>query len=180
MDARDSVAKDMGTSEVVIERVFDAPREWVFDVFTRPEHLQKWWGPKLVSIAAAEFDARPGGKIFIAERRPDGTMNYIAGVVREFERPSRVVLAIHFADADRRRVAPPAGAGLPRTWDEEIVTLVTFSAEERRTRLTIRTLSGFTPEWGEMARAGWGESLDKLGDAIAEDRRGVAATGAST
>jgi uncharacterized protein YndB with AHSA1/START domain len=160
----------MATDDIVIERVFDAPRERVFDVFTQPEHLQKWWGPKMVGIPVAEFDARPGGKIFIAERPPDGAMHYIAGVVREIERPSRVVFAIHFADADRTRVAPPAGAGLPATWDEEIVSSVTFSAEGRRTRVTIRTQrSGVTAEWGEMARAGWGESLDKLGYAIADD-----------
>ena len=169
MAARDNVV-DVPSRELVVERVFDAPRERVFDVFTQPEHLQKWWGPKRVSITLAEFDARPGGKIFIAERSPGGGMNYIAGVVREIERPSRVVFAIHFADADRRRVAPPAGTGLPATWTEEIVTLVTFSAEGRSTRMTIRTLSGFTAEWGEMARIGWAESLEKLGYAMADDR----------
>jgi len=169
MAARDSVAKDM-VKELVIERVFDAPRERVFDVFTQPEHLQKWWGPKGVSVPIAEFEARPGGKIFLAQRGPDGAMHYNAGTVREIERPSRVVFTIYFADADRRRVAPPAGVGLPDTWDDEIVTLVTFSAEGRRTRMTIRTLSGFTDEWGEMARVGWAEALDKLGTAIADDR----------
>src|SRR5256885_5505147 len=165
MAARDNVV-EMPIKELVIERVFDAPRERVFDVFTQPEHVQKWWGPKMVGIPFAEFDARPGGKIFIAERAPDGATIYIAGVVREIERPSRLVFAIHFADADRRRVAPPAHSGLGDTWDDEIVTLVTFSAESRRTRLTIRTLSGFTAEWGEKARFGWAESLDQLGHAL--------------
>jgi hypothetical protein len=133
MAARDSVAHDMATKETVIERVFDAPRERVFDVFTQPEHLQKWWGPRMVGIPFAEFDARAGGKIFIAERRPDGAMNYIAGVVRE-------------------------------------IASVTISAEGRRTRVTIRVhRSGVTAEFVENARLGWGESLDKLGYAIADD-----------
>src|SRR5256885_6431545 len=167
MPARDDVT-EMPIKELVIERVFDAPRERVFDVFTQPEHLQKWWGPKGVGIPLAEFEARPGGKIFIAERG-DGAMIYIAGVVREIERPSRLVFAIHFADADRKRVAPPAHSGLGDTWDDEIVTLVTFSSEGRRTRMTIRTLSGFTAEWGEKARFGWAEALDKLGYAVADD-----------
>ena len=98
MGARDSVAEDMASKDLVVERVFDAPRERVFDMFTRPEHLQKWWGPKMVSIPVAEIDARPGGKIFIAERAPEGAMVYIAGVVREIERPSRLVFAIYFAN----------------------------------------------------------------------------------
>ena len=93
-------------------------------------------------------------------------MHYNAGVVREIEPPSRVVFTMYFADADRRRVAPPAGTGLPDTWDEEIVTSVTFSSEGRRTRMTIRTLSGFTAEWAKKARLGWAESLDKLAQAI--------------
>src|SRR5438093_1311970 len=158
MAARDNVV-EVPTKELIIERVFDAPRERVFDVFTQPEHLQKWWGPMGVGIPLANFEARPGGKIFIAERAPDGGMNFIAGVVREIERPSRVLFAIHFADADGRRVAPPAHSGLGDTWDDDIVTLVTFSAEGRRTRMTIRTVSGFTAEWGEKARFGWAEAL---------------------
>src|SRR5437660_11861739 len=169
MAARNNVV-EMPIKELVIERVFDAPRERVFDVFTQPEHLQKWWGPMGVGIPLAEFEARPGGKIFIGERALDGTMVYIAGVVREIERPSRLVFAIHFADADRRRVAPPAHSGLSGTWDQEIVSSVTFTADGRRTRVTIRvTRSGVTPEWIDMARVGWGQSLDKLGYAVVDD-----------
>src|SRR2546428_13605012 len=120
MAARDSVAESTATKEIVIERVFDAPRERVFEVFTQPEHLQKWWGPKMVGIPVAEFEARPGGKIFIAERALDGAMIYIAGVVREIERPSRGVFAVHFAGADRRRVRPRAPPRLPAQWDDAI------------------------------------------------------------
>lgn len=146
----------------VVERVFDAPRERVFDAFTRAEDLKQWWGPKAASVTMAEFDARPGGKIFLCQRGPDGTMVYIAGSVREIERPSRLVFGIYFADADRRRVAPPAMSSLPPTWDEELVTLVVFAAEGERTRVTIHTLSGFTPEWAEKARYGWAEAFDQL------------------
>jgi len=171
MGARDSVAEDMASKDLVVERVFDAPRERVFDMFTRPEHLQKWWGPKMVSIPVAEFDARPGGKIFIAERAPEGAMVYIAGVVREIERPSRLVFAIHFANEKRERVSPPAHSSLPAAWDGEIVSNVTFGAEGRRTRVTIRNQrSSVTAEWSEKARAGWGQALDKLAQAIADDR----------
>jgi uncharacterized protein YndB with AHSA1/START domain len=171
MAAEDSVAKDLVTKEIVIERVYDAPRERVFDVFTQPEHLRKWWGPKMVDVTVSEFEARPGGKFFFGERGPDGATIYVAGVVRDIERPSRLVFALHFVDADRRRVAPPAHSGLPGSWDEDIVTSVTFGAEGRRTRLTIRVQSGFTAAWGEGARLGWAESLDKLGDAIADDMK---------
>src|SRR5205807_55631 len=113
-------------------------------------------------LRPAALEARPGGKIFLGQRGPDGAMHYNAGVVREIERPSRLVFAIHFADAERRRVAPPAGTGLSGTWDQEIVSSVTFTADGRRTRVTIRvTRSGVTPEWMEIARVGWGQSVDQ-------------------
>jgi len=169
MAAGDSVAGDLATKELVIERVYDAPRERVFDVFTQPEHLRKWWGPKMVEVTVSEFEARPGGSFFFGERGPDGAMVYVAGVVREIERPSRLVFDLHFVDADRGRVAPPVHSGLPGSWVDDIVTSVTFGAEGWRTRLTIRVQSGFTAAWGEGARMGWAESLDKLGVAIADD-----------
>src|SRR3954465_13380862 len=98
MAARDSVT-EVPTKEIVIERVFDAPRERVFDAFTKPEHLQKWWGPRMVSIPAAEFDARPGGKLFFAERAPDGGMGYLVGDGREIGSPSRLRVAAPFPRA---------------------------------------------------------------------------------
>ena len=169
MAARDSVA-DLPGKDLVIERVFDAPRERVFDVFTKPEHLQKWWGPKMVGISVVEFDARPGGKIFLGERHLGSDVLYIAGVVREIERPSRLVFAIHFANEKRERVPPPPGSSLGAAWAGDIVSIVMFSAEGRRTRVTIRTpRSGVTAEWSEKARYGWAESLDKVGYAIADD-----------
>jgi uncharacterized protein YndB with AHSA1/START domain len=167
--ARDSVA-DVAGKDLVVERVFDASRERVFDMFTKAEHLREWWGPKMAAIAIAEYDARPGGKIFMGERYPDGAMFYLAGVVRDIERPSRLVFAIHFANEKRERVSPPAHSGLGAAWDGEIVSDVSFSAEGQRTRVTIRTeRSGVTAEWSEKARFGWGESLDKLETAIAHN-----------
>ena len=171
MAAGDSVA-EVATEDLVIERVFDAPRERVFDVFTKAEHIQKWWGPKGVSIPVAEFDARPGGRIFIGQTLPDSTedtMLYLAGVVREIERPSHLMFAFHYANEERERVSPSARSGLPRAWNDEIVTTVTLSAEGRRTRVTIIAhRSGVTALWRERAREGWGQTLDKIDAAIAD------------
>lgn len=167
MAASDSVVQDMSAKEIVIERVFDAPRELVFDMFTMPEHLRKWWGPKMVTVPVAEFEARPDGRMFLGERAPDGKMNYLVGVVREIQPPARLVIAIHFADERKQRVAPPSRSGLAATWQGEIVATVLFVAEGQRTRVVIhQSLSSVTAEWGEGARMGWGEALDKLAAAL--------------
>lgn len=162
MAAPDSVVKNPA-ADLVVERLFNAPRDRVFDAFTKPEHLKKWWGPKPADVGVAQFDARPGGKIFIGERYPDGSRVYLAGVVREIEPPSRLVFAIHFANESGARVSPPAHSSLGAAWAGEIVSHVSFSVEGRGTRVTIRTeRSGVTAEWSDKARLGWGESLDKL------------------
>jgi uncharacterized protein YndB with AHSA1/START domain len=162
-------------AELVVTRVFDAPRERVFDVFTKPEHIQKWWGPKTFSVPVAEFDARVGGEVFVANRPPDRPTVYCLGVVREITPPSRVVFAFHFVDEKRRRI-PLSWAGVPEGWDGEIVHEVTLAAEGARTRVTIR-LTGFpSNDWGEMAKIGLAESFDRVGYAVADDMR-VMATG---
>ena len=171
MAVRDSV-NDVRSKDLVIERVFNAPRERVFDVFTKPEHIQKWFGPKMVGHPVTEFEAQPGGKIFIGERNANGGTVYLAGVVREIERPSRLVFAIHFANEKGERVPPPPHAGLPASWDGEMVTTVSLFAEGQRTRVSvIAHRTGVTAEWLGKARYGWGESLDKLGYAIADDMK---------
>ena len=169
MAVRDSV-KDMAAEDLVIERVFDAPRDRVFDVLTKPEHLEKWFGPKMVGHPITEFEARPGGKIFVGESHADGSTLYIAGVVREIERPSRLVFAIHFANEKGERVSPPAQASLPAAWAGEMVTTMTLRAEGQRTRLVVTAhKTDVTADWLAKARFGWAQSLDKLGYAIADD-----------
>src|SRR5438034_8725004 len=175
MAARDNVV-EVPTKELVVERVFDAPRERVFEVFTQPEHIQKWWGPKMVGNPIAEFEARPGGPMFIGERHASGAMLYLAGAIREIERPSRLVFAFHYANEKRERISPPVRSGLPATWGEDIVTTVTLSAEGPRTRVRITThLSDDMAVWGGRAREGWAQTLDKIGYAIADDMTVTAA-----
>ena len=162
--------------ELVMTRVFDAPRERVFDILTKPEHLQKWWGPKGVSHPIVELDGRVGGQFFLGQRGGDGAMHYEVGVVREITPPSRFVFAFHFADEKRRRV-PLSWAGVPDGWEGEIVHEVTLAPEGTRTRVTIRVTGFPSSKWGEMAKYGLAESFDRLEYAVVDDMK-VAKSGA--
>lgn len=166
MAGGDSVV-GMPAEVTIIERVFDAPRERVFEMFTKPEHIQKWWGPKMQSAPVTEFEARAGGKVFFVMREPDGVTHYDVGVVHEIMPPSRVVFALHWANEKRERISP-AAAGVPGTWGDGVLFDVTFFAEGPRTRVTIR-LSGIAPEWSGTAIAVLKEQLDKLAFAVADD-----------
>jgi uncharacterized protein YndB with AHSA1/START domain len=84
--------------EVVMTRVFDAPRTMVFDAFTKCEFLKRWFGPRGWSLAICEGDFRVGGNWRFVLRGPDGTEMGMRGAIREMVRPERLVHAESFDD----------------------------------------------------------------------------------
>jgi uncharacterized protein YndB with AHSA1/START domain len=58
--------------DLVLTRVFDAPREVVFKVWTDPKHVARWWGPRGFQTTIQEMDVRPGGRWRYAMKGPDG------------------------------------------------------------------------------------------------------------
>ena len=80
-----------GTREIVITRDFDAVRERVFDALTRPEVLERWYGPRGWSLAVCEVDLKVGGAFRFVVRRASGTEIGMRGVYREVAPPGRFV-----------------------------------------------------------------------------------------
>ncbi|MFD2370231.1 SRPBCC family protein [Brevibacillus sp. GCM10020057] len=64
-------AAQAGEREIVITRVFDAPREMVFDAWTDEEQLSKWWGPRGFTSTFQKFDMMPGGTWEFIMHGPD-------------------------------------------------------------------------------------------------------------
>ena len=77
--------------EIVLTRVFNAPRRLVFDAFTKPELLKRWFGPRGWSLVVCEVDLRVGGTFRFVLRSPDGKEMGIRGVYREIVAPERSV-----------------------------------------------------------------------------------------
>ena len=85
--------------ELVMKRVFDAPREMVFDAWTRPELLKRWLGARPPwYMAICEVDLRVGGAYRYVWRKDDGTEMGMGGVYREIVRPERIVCTEVFDD----------------------------------------------------------------------------------
>ncbi len=82
--------------EIVMTRVFDAPRELVFEAHSSCEHISHWWGPRKYEVAKCELDFRPGGKWRIVHRDPDGQEFAFRGEYREIVRPERIVWTFEF------------------------------------------------------------------------------------
>ena len=77
-------------ADVVLTRTFHAPRALVWQVWTDPDHLAKWWGPHTFSNPLVEIDLRPGGALRVDMQGPDG-VNAMTGQVREVVAPERFV-----------------------------------------------------------------------------------------
>jgi uncharacterized protein YndB with AHSA1/START domain len=111
--------------EIVITRVFHAPRELVFDAWTDPRHISSWWGPKGFTTTIHEMDVRPGGNWRLTMHGPDGTDYKNRIVFIEVKRPERLIYA-HQPEHGTEAVT--------------FETTVTFADLGASTRLTLRML----------------------------------------
>ena len=153
------------TQELVIERVFDAPLERVWEAWTDPEQMKKWWGPKDFTAPTVEIDLKEGGKYLNCMRSPDGHEFWSTGVYREIVPMERLVITDSFAD-EQGNVVPGAHYGMPDVPLETEVT-VTFEDQEGKTKMTLRHAGMPVGEHGSQAQSGWNESLDKLAASLA-------------
>lgn len=115
-----NVDSDLEARSIVGTRVFDAPRELVFDAWTDREHIGNWWGPNGFTTTTYEMDVRPGGTWRFVMHGPDGTDYDNEIVYLEVVRPERIVYT----------------HGPAPIFD----VTVTFEEEGRRTRLTMRSV----------------------------------------
>jgi uncharacterized protein YndB with AHSA1/START domain len=84
--------------EIRMTRLFDAPRELVFEAMTKPEHIKRWWGNlgDGYSVPVCEVDLRPGGAWRFVNRHPQGEAEFY-GVYREIAPPERLVFTEIYA-----------------------------------------------------------------------------------
>jgi len=154
-------------SEFVITRIFDAPRECVFDAYTQPDRMARWWGSAGSTLVTAAMDLRPGGSYHYGLRAPDGGTMWGKFVFREIVRPQLLVYLNSFSDE---------AAGLTRhplrpDWPLELLTTITFTEHVEGTLLTLRwsPLDRALPDERqcfdqshESMRLAWGGTFDKL------------------
>ena len=144
--------------EIVLTRLFDAPRRLVFDALTRPEHVKRWWGclGEGYSVPFCEIDLRPGGKYRYTNRTPNGDLVVFYGVYREIVAPERLVFTEIYE---------------PFPDVESVVTTV-LAVEGDKTRLTVSALYPSTEVRDTVLASGMtrgaGISYDRLEDLVRE------------
>ena len=140
--------------EIVMTRMFDAPRELVFEAFTNPEHVRRWWG---VRMLVCEADVRPGGSWRYVTTDGEGGEVPFKGVYQEVTPPERVVYTEMY-DIE------PFNTGEPAT------NTVTFADEAGRTLMTMtslfptREVRDFVLQSG--METGAAESMDRLAELL--------------
>lgn len=86
--------------ELIFTRVFDAPRELVFETFSSCEHLRNWWGPRQWPVSSCDMDFREGGRWNYCMKGPDGTLACGLAIYEEIVKPNKIVYTDYFTSPE--------------------------------------------------------------------------------
>jgi glutathione S-transferase len=134
------------TASLEVRRTIAAPRERVFQAFTRPEELKRWTAPAPMNVPVAEVDLRVGGKFRIEMQQPDGVTHVATGVYREITPPKRLVYTWSWGD---------------KSVQDSVVT-VDFESRGAGTEVILRHEMLPDKSSAERHTVGWNGCFDKL------------------
>ncbi len=139
--------------EIVMERTFDAPRELVWKLWTDPELIPHWWGPKEYKTTVEKMEVRPGGVWRFIQRDPSGNEYAFSGEYREIVPPSRIVHTFNFE---------PIGPG------HELVESVTFEEQDGKTKMTSKAMYKSLEDLEGMVSSGMERGANETMERFAE------------
>ena len=149
-DSRTKFTAEPGKQEIVITRIFDAPREKVFKASMDPKLIPQWWGPKRFTTKVDKMDVRPGGVWRFVHRDAEGNEYAFHGVYHEIVPNERVVDTFEFE-------------GMPGHVSLETMTL---EEQDGRTLLTTRSVFQSVEDRDGMVGSdmeeGVAETMDRL------------------
>jgi uncharacterized protein YndB with AHSA1/START domain len=85
-----------GKQDIVITRVFDAPRDVLFSILTNPDLIPQWWGPRRLATTVDKMDVKPGGVWRLVQRDANENVFAFHGVYHEIAAPERLVYTFEF------------------------------------------------------------------------------------
>lgn len=134
---------------LVMERVFNASPEDVFDAFTDPAQVVQWWGPEGMSVPESSFDVRVGGVWATTMRSREGTEHHVSGVYRALDRPHRVAFTWAWRQEDGSR-------------GHETLVDIAIAAVSAGSKLTLTQKTFATAEHRDNHVHGWALSFNDL------------------
>jgi uncharacterized protein YndB with AHSA1/START domain len=134
--------------ELLIERTFDAPRSLVFKVWTQPQHIMQWWGPKDFTVPLCQMDFRTGGAYRACIVSPEGKQYVMRGVYREILEPERIVFTFAWEETGERGM--------------QTVITVDLADVDGGTRLRFHQAPFQSASECEGHLLGWSQAFDRL------------------
>ena len=147
-----SVATGTSERELILTRVFDAPRSLVFKAWTEPEHLAQWFGPQGFTSTVLRNELRPGGAYRIYMRGPAGDDHWTQGIYREIDEPRRLVMVGSWADAQGNPTRP------------EATLTLTFEDVGGKTKMTLHQALFESVTARDEHQGGWTSSFVRLAE----------------
>jgi uncharacterized protein YndB with AHSA1/START domain len=154
MTTRIGGAAEAGERELVITRIFDAPRRLVFKAWTEPDRVARWWGPQGFTTLSCNMDVRPGGAFRVCTRSPEGVEHWKQGVYREIVEPERLVFTFAWEDV----VGNPG---------HETLVTVSFADQGAKTKLTLHQAVFETVAKRDEHQRGWTSTLERFAGYLA-------------
>ncbi len=168
----------MDDNKLVIERIFNAPKEMLWQAWTDPELAKQWWGPEHFSAPSIKIDLRVGGKYIFAMHGPAGSEwdkdMYSAGVYKEIVPNEKMVVTDYFSDAEGNMIEPDKSGMDPNFPKEMTITVLFETVDDDKSKLSIIYAK---PESKEQVEAmlksgmneGWSTSLDKMAKVVEKE-----------
>jgi uncharacterized protein YndB with AHSA1/START domain len=170
----------MEENALMIERIFDAPRQLVWDAWTKPELFQKWWGPEQWSAPDVNIEFRTGGTYHASMEgpMPDGSIIKVwsKGEYKEIVPIEKIVVSDYFSNEAGDKIRPDK-AGMDPNFPEEMIVTITFEeVGEDKTKLTIiypkpDSEAAVKAMMASGMKEGWEGSLEKLAKVLKEAKR---------
>ena len=138
--------------EIVMERVFNAPRELVFKAHTDPNLISKWWGPRRYTTTVDKLDLRVGGVWRFVQHDAAGNEYAFNGIYREIVPPERLSYTFEFE-------------GMP---GHVLLETVTFEERDGQTKVTVTSLFASVADRDGMLQSGMEQGANESQDRLAE------------
>jgi uncharacterized protein YndB with AHSA1/START domain len=158
MPMRTSTEMQERERELVITRIFDAPRHLVFQAWTEPDRVARWWGPQGFVTTYCDMDIRPGGTFRVCMRSPEGIEYWKRGTYREVVAPERLVFTFAWENAE----------GKP---GHQTLVTVTLAECGDKTELTLRQGVFDTVAARDDHGRGWTSTLQRFAEYLAKAQR---------
>lgn len=152
-------------NELTIIRIFNAPRRLVWEAWTKPEQVMRWWGPMAFTSPTCKIDFHVGGKYLFVMRSDSGPEAWqkgiwSTGVYKEIIPLEKIIYTDSFAD-ENGNIVPASYYGM-EDFPLELEVILTFEEiEDNKTKMTLKHV-GLPEKTKEECQIGWNESFDKL------------------